>query len=387
MATKIPRRIDDLIDVDTSGVADQDALVYDDASGTWIPGAGGGGADDQTAAEVPVTPAGGIASTNVQAALEELDSEKASASSFSDHSARHEDGGADEISVAGLSGLLADAQTPLTHVHDGGDITTGTVADARIASTIARDSEVTSAIAALSSVYQPLDSDLTSIAALTTTSFGRGLLELANAAALLSAAGAVGTARALTAGDGLSGGGDLSADRSFAVNVDASTIEINADTLRVKASGITANEIATNGVGSAEIAAAAVTPAKLAEHEVQLLVSDPNGSAITTGDGKCPFLVPARLNGLNLVGIYGAVTTVSSSGIPTVQIRNETQTADMLTTKLTIDANEKTSFTAAAAAVIDTGNDDVATGDLLWVDIDVAGTGAKGLIVGLIFGP
>ena len=32
--------------------------------------------------------------------------------------------------------------------------------------------------------YQPLDADLTAIAALTTTAFGRGLLELANAAAL-----------------------------------------------------------------------------------------------------------------------------------------------------------------------------------------------------------
>jgi acid phosphatase family membrane protein YuiD len=37
---------------------------------------------------------------------------------------------------------------------------------------------------------QPLDSDLTAIAALTTTSFGRSLLELANAAAALSAIGA-----------------------------------------------------------------------------------------------------------------------------------------------------------------------------------------------------
>jgi hypothetical protein len=42
---------------------------------------------------------------------------------------------------------------------------------------------VAAAIAALSSVYQPLDSDLTAIAALTTTSFGRSVLELANAAA------------------------------------------------------------------------------------------------------------------------------------------------------------------------------------------------------------
>lgn len=39
--------------------------------------------------------------------------------------------------------------------------------------------------------YQPLDSDLTAIAALSTTSYGRGLLELANAAALRTAAGLV----------------------------------------------------------------------------------------------------------------------------------------------------------------------------------------------------
>lgn len=43
------------------------------------------------------------------------------------------------------------------------------------------------------SSLQPLDSDLTAIAALTTTSFGRALLALANAAALASAAG-LGTA-------------------------------------------------------------------------------------------------------------------------------------------------------------------------------------------------
>lgn len=76
---------------------------------------GGGGTDDQTAVEVPFTPAGGLSSTDVQGALVELDGEKAATS----------------------------------HAHAGEDITSGTVADARIASTIARDSEVTSALAAL----------------------------------------------------------------------------------------------------------------------------------------------------------------------------------------------------------------------------------------------
>lgn len=45
--------------------------------------------------------------------------------------------------------------------------------------------------AGLPTTYQPLDSDLSAIAALSTTSFGRALLTLANAAALQSAAGLV----------------------------------------------------------------------------------------------------------------------------------------------------------------------------------------------------
>lgn len=61
------------------------------------------------------------------------------------------------------------------------------IVDADIPATITRDTELTAAIAALSSVYQPLDSDLTAIAALATTSFGRGLLILADAAALRTA--------------------------------------------------------------------------------------------------------------------------------------------------------------------------------------------------------
>lgn len=39
------------------------------------------------------------------------------------HAASHQNGGADEIIVTGLSGLLADPQTPLAHTHGGGDIT------------------------------------------------------------------------------------------------------------------------------------------------------------------------------------------------------------------------------------------------------------------------
>jgi hypothetical protein len=56
-------------------------------------------------------------------------------------------------------------------------------------------------------------------------------------------------------GDGLT---FTASTATFDVNVDNSTIEINSDILRVKASGITANEIATGAVGTDEIANGAI---------------------------------------------------------------------------------------------------------------------------------
>lgn len=119
---------------------------------------------------------------------------------------------------------------------------------------------------------------------------------------------------------------------------------------------------------------------------VSLLVSDPNGVAVTNGDGQAYYRIPAVLNGLDLTAVGMHVTTASTSGIPTVQIHNVTDGNDMLSTKLTVDANEKDSTTATTAAVIDTNYDDVVTGDELRIDVDVAGTGTKGLIVDMTFG-
>ena len=78
-------------------------------------------------------------------------------------------------------------------------------------------------------------------------------------------------------------------------------------------------------------------------------------------------------------------STVSSSGLPTIQIHNLTDTSDMLTTEITIDENEKHSKDAADPAVIDTSEDDVVTGDELRIDVNIAGTGTKGLQVDMTF--
>ena len=57
----------------------------------------------------------------------------------------------------------------------------------------------------------------------------------------------------------------------------------------------------------------------------------------------------------------------------------------MLSTALTIDAREFASSTATTAAVINTATDDVTTADQIRFDIDVAGTGTKGLMVEMQF--
>ncbi len=111
----------------------------------------------------------------------------------------------------------------------------------------------------------------------------------------------------------------------------------------------------------------------------------PTADTVTTGDDKVRFDIPADIGGMNLVYCLMTLDTVSSSGLPTVQIRNVTDSVDMLSTKLSIDANEYTSLTAAAPAVIDGSKDDVAEGDRLAIDCDIAGTGTKGLRVTLGF--
>lgn len=114
---------------------------------------------------------------------------------------------------------------------------------------------------------------------------------------------------------------------------------------------------------------------------------------ITIGDGKVYILMPAKTNGMNLVGVACTVVTTSSSGTPTVQVARGRQAnattahafVDMLSTRVTIDANEYSSADATTAAVIDGANDDIATGDLLRVDIDVTGTGTASLYIYLEF--
>lgn len=98
------------------------------------------------------------------------------------------------------------------------------------------------------------------------------------------------------------------------------------------------------------------------------------GSTLTTGTAKRTFRMPFAFT---VASVRASLSTASSSGTPTVDI-NEGGTT-ILSTKLTIDANELTSTTATTAAVI--SDSSLADDAEITIDIDVAGTGAKGLKV------
>lgn len=100
-------------------------------------------------------------------------------------------------------------------------------------------------------------------------------------------------------------------------------------------------------------------------------------TAITTGTAKVTFRMPFAMT---VTAVRASLATASTSGAPTFDI-NEGGTS-ILGTKLSIDANEKTSTTAASAATI---TDSALADDAeITIDIDTAGTGAKGAKVYLI---
>ena len=106
-----------------------------------------------------------------------------------------------------------------------------------------------------------------------------------------------------------------------------------------------------------------------------------------TGNGKFMITIPKELDGMNLVAVHAAVYTAGVDDTLDIQIRNITDSVDMLSTVITIDSTEVGSDTAAAPAVIDAAKDDVAEYDRIAIDVDAvhSGTAAKGLTLRLEF--
>jgi hypothetical protein len=124
-------------------------------------------------------------------------------------------------------------------------------------------------------------------------------------------------------------------------------------------------------------------PAAVSTRAIQMTVSG-LVNTLTAGTGKAFTYIPAFMAGWRVTAATGQIeVTPSSSGLVTVQFTNVTQAAAILSTPLTIDANEMSSATAATPPVIDTGHNTVQADDQIRVDVSTAGTGTLGLLVTL----
>lgn len=108
----------------------------------------------------------------------------------------------------------------------------------------------------------------------------------------------------------------------------------------------------------------------------------PKTIPVSAGDDQDDIPIPEELDGYRIVAAHAAVNKPSTSGLPTIQLRNvDAGNVDILSTRITIDVNERTSYTAAAQPVVNTSNNQVSTGNRIAVDVDVNGTGTEGLTI------
>lgn len=168
------------------------------------------------------------------------------------------------------------------------------------------------------------------------------------------------------------------------VIVDASgnsSIDTDTDLIQIRNTGASGDGdflIYTNGGWSiADIST--VVPAVADDFELVVACSDET-TALTTGTAKATFRMP---RGVTLTEVRASVGTAPTGATVTVDI-NESG-ATILSTKLTIDASEKTSTTAATAPVI--SDSSLADDAEITIDIDqvgstVAGAGLKVTLIG-----
>ena len=107
-------------------------------------------------------------------------------------------------------------------------------------------------------------------------------------------------------------------------------------------------------------------------------------ATVAVADGVYAFCVPASMANMDIIACVATVHTAGTTSTTDIQIRRrrDTTDVDVLSTKLTIDTGETSSITAVNPFVVNTANDDLDEGDLIFIDIDAISTTApKGLFV------
>jgi hypothetical protein len=147
-------------------------------------------------------------------------------------------------------------------------------------------------------------------------------------------------------------------------------------------SAITSAKIADSAIVSADIQNGTITAADIYDTTIltRTIIIHATDTVLAVGDTLATFFIPAEFNNYDLVRAEAAVKIADTTSRVTVQVRDVTGAADMLSVKTTIDTAEKTSYTADTASVVDTTNDTLATGQEIAIDIDSA-TSAQDLYI------
>ncbi len=161
-------------------------------------------------------------------------------------------------------------------------------------------------------------------------------------------------------------------------------VDLKANIADPTFTGVPAAPTAAAGTNTTQLATTAYALAaanlKIGKPFEMLIAVSDETTALTTGTAKVTFRMPHKVT---LTAVRASVTTAPTGAVLTVDI-NEAGVS-ILSTKLTIDATEKTSTTAAAAAVISDAS--LADDAEMTVDIDtvgstIAGAGLKVLLIG-----
>ena len=105
------------------------------------------------------------------------------------------------------------------------------------------------------------------------------------------------------------------------------------------------------------------------------------GTELAVKDGVGYIEIPPECNGMNLISARARVGTAGTTNASTFDIYNVTDSTSMLSSAISIASGAK-----SGTGTVDTSHDDVATGDIIRIDVDtLSTTKPKGLVVTLAF--
>jgi len=177
------------------------------------------------------------------------------------------------------------------------------------------------------------------------------------------------------AGNGLVGGG-TSGDVTLDINTDNSTVEINGDILRVKASGITANELASTGVTAGSYGSSTQIPTFTVDVDGRLTAASTAtiSTDLSISDGTNTDTVSLLSDTLTFSGTANEVTTLVTDNIVTIGLPDDV----IITNDLTVSGNSVYfgGMTAGAGALYYTSTGDRVTlanyntGGSVFIEVD-----------------